>query len=176
MTQKTVTETTPRLWKDSAFIEDAWRHAETDDGEGHIILPLAVWLGLSTDQRKAGSNRLGVLLAPGDKLNAIAGDLAHLPLVALSFPAYNDGRSHSKAALLKTRYGFKGEIRAVGDVLVDQIPLLLRNGFDTLEVKNPVAVKRLEEGRSTAVNLFYQPASSPSAKVNSYSWRRLPAA
>ena len=68
MTQKTVTETTPRLWKDSAFIEDAWRHAETDDGEGHVILPLAAWLGLGPDQRKAGSNRLGVLLAPGDKL------------------------------------------------------------------------------------------------------------
>ncbi len=171
-----MTEQIVKLWKDGAFIEDAWRHAETDNGEGHVILPLAAWLGLSPDQRKAGSNRLGVLLAPGDKLDTIVADLAHLPLVALSFPAYNDGRSHSKAALLKTRHGFTGEIRAVGDVLVDQIPLLLRNGFDSLEVKNPVAVKRLEESRSTAVNIFYQPAASPSASVGSYSWRRLPAA
>lgn len=171
-----MTEQIVKLWKDGAFIEDSWRHAETDDGEGQVILPLAAWLGLSPDQRKAGSNRLGVLLAPGDKLGTILADLAHLPLVALSFPAYNDGRSHSKAALLKTRHGFTGEIRAVGDVLVDQIPLLLRNGFDTLEVKNPVAVKRLEESRSTAVNIFYQPAASPSARVGSYSWRRLPAA
>jgi hypothetical protein len=93
-----MTEQTAKLWKDSAFIEDVWRHAETDDGEGHVIIPLAAWLGLSADQRKAGSNRLGVLLAPGDRLNVIVADLASLPLVALSFPVYNDGRSHSKAA------------------------------------------------------------------------------
>ena len=172
----TATEQTVKLWKDNAFVADAWRHAETDDGEGHVILPLATWLGLSAEQRKAGSNRLGVLLAPGDKLDSIVGDLSGLPLIALSFPAYNDGRSHSKAALLKTRHGYKGEIRAVGDVLVDQIPLLLRNGFDTLEVKNKVAIKRLEDGLSTSVSVYYQPAAAPAAKGNGYSWRRLPAA
>ena len=165
-----------RLWKDGAFIEDGWRHAEQDDGEGHVILPLAAWLALGPEQRKAGSNRLGVLLAPGDKLDAIAADLHGLPLVALAFPAYNDGRSHSKAALLRTRHGYKGEIRAVGDVLADQIPLLLRNGFDTLEVKNKVAARRLEEGRSTAVKVYYQPAAASSAKGAGYSWRRLPTA
>jgi uncharacterized protein (DUF934 family) len=171
-----MTEQTAKLWKDSAFIEDVWRHAETDDGEGHVIIPLAAWLGLSADQRKAGSNRLGVLLAPGDRLNVIVADLASLPLVALSFPVYNNGRSHSKAALLKSRHKFTGEIRAVGDVLVDQIPLLLRNGFDTLEVTNPVALRRLEAGVLTAVNTFYQPATRPAAKTQGYSWRRLPAA
>ncbi len=171
-----MTEQTVKLWKDSTFIEDAWRHADADDGEGHVILPLAVWLGLNAEQRKAGSNRLGVLLAPGDRLDTIVADLNHLPLVALSFPAYNDGRSHSKAALLKSRHGFAGEIRAVGDVLVDQIPLLLRNGFDTLEVRNPVAIRRLEEGRSTAVDIFTQPAAAPTPKASGYSWRRLPAA
>ena len=171
-----MSEQTVKLWKDQAFVDDVWRHAEEDDGEGHVILPLAAWLGLGVDQRKAGSNRLGVLLAPGDKLDTIVADLASLPLVALSFPAYNDGRSHSKAALLKSRYGFTGEVRAVGDVLVDQIPLLLRNGFDTLEVKNPVAIRRLEENRLTAVNIFYQPATAPSAKGQGYSWRRQPAA
>lgn len=171
-----MTEQTVKLWKDSTFIEDVWRHAETDDGEGHVIIPLAAWLGLSADRRKAASNRLGVMLAPGDRLGAIVADLGHLPLVALSFPAYNDGRSHSKAALLKSRYGFKGEVRAVGDVLVDQIPLLLRNGFDTLEVRNPVAIRRLKEGLSTAVNIFSQPAAIPAPKASGYSWRRLPAA
>lgn len=176
MADQTVPEQTVKLWKDQAFVEDVWRHAETDDGQSHVIIPLAAWLGLSADQRKAGSNRVGVLIAPGEKLDTIVEDLANLPLIALSFPAYNDGRSHSKAALLKSRHGFTGEVRAVGDVLVDQIPLLLRNGFDTLEVKNPVAIKRLEEHRSTAVNIFYQPATSPSAKGEGYSWRRKPAA
>ncbi len=165
-----------KLWQGDQFVADAWRHAEADDGDGHVILPLAAWLGLTVEQRKAGSNRLGVLLAPGDQLESIVADLAHIPLVALSFPAYNDGRSHSKAALLKSRYGYTGEVRAVGDVLVDQIPLLLRNGFDTLEVTNAVAIKRLQEGTSTAVGVFYQPATSQSKATNTYSWRRVPAA
>lgn len=167
-----MTET--KLWKDNAFVSDAWRHAETDDGEGHVIIPLAAYLGLSDDQRNAGSNRLGVLIAPGDKLDSILPYLPRLPLIALSFPAYNDGRSHSKAALLKSRHGFKGEVRAVGDVLVDQIPLLLRNGFDTLEVTNAIAQKRLAEGKTTAVDIFYQPATAAAKPASGYSWRRLP--
>lgn len=167
-----MTET--KLWKDDAFVADGWRHAEEDDGEGHVIIPLAAYLALSDGQRTAASNRLGVLIAPGDKLESIAPHLDRLPLIALSFPAYNDGRSHSKAALLKSRHGFKGEVRAVGDVLVDQIPLLLRNGFDTLEVTNAVAQKRLSAGKATAVDIFYQPATAAAKPAAGYSWRRVP--
>lgn len=168
-----MTET--KLWKDHGFAADVWRNAESDDGEGHVIIPLGAYLALSDDERIAASNRIGVLLAPGDKLEAIVPHLARVPLIALSFPAYNDGRSHSKAALLKSRHGYKGEVRAVGDVLVDQIPLLLRNGFDTLEVTNTVAQKRLAEGKSSAVNIFYQPATASAKPASGYSWRRLPA-
>jgi uncharacterized protein (DUF934 family) len=168
-----MTET--KLWKDDAFVVDGWRHAEADDGEGHVIIPLAAYLALSDDERNAASNRLGVLIAPGDKLESIVPHLGRVPLIALSFPAYNDGRSHSKAALLKSRHGYKGEVRAVGDVLIDQIPLLVRNGFDTLEVTNAMAQKRLAEGKRTAVNVFYQPATDAAKPVAGYSWRRLPA-
>lgn len=171
-----MTGTETKLWKGDAFVADPWRHAEADDGEGHVIIPLAAFLGLSEEARSAASNRLGVVLAPGDKLGAILPHLDRLPLVALSFPAYNDGRSHSKAALLKSRHYFKGEIRAVGDVLVDQIPLLLRNGFDTLEVTNKIAQQRLAEGKSTAVGVYYQPAVDAAKAAGGYSWRRLPAA
>ena len=171
-----MTDTQTKLWKGDAFVADPWRHAESDDGEGHVILPLAAFLGLGDDARAAASNRIGVLLAPGDKLDAILPYLDRLPLVALSFPAYNDGRSHSKAALLKSRHSFKGEIRAVGDVLVDQIPLLLRNGFDTLEVTNKVAQQRLADGKSTAVGVYYQPAVDAAKATGGYSWRRFPAA
>ena len=167
-------ETQTKLWKGDAFVADPWRHAEADDGEGHVIIPLAAWLALGDDAREAASNRLGVRLAPGDKLDTVLPYLDRLPLIALAFPAYNDGRSHSKAALLKSRYHFAGELRAVGDVLVDQIPLLLRNGFDTLEVTNPVAQERLVEGRNTAVGVYYQPATASAKAGAGYSWRRLP--
>lgn len=164
-----------KLWQGDAFVADGWRHAQEDDGEGCIILPLSAWLGLTPDQRKAGSNRLGIVLAPGDKLDAIIADLSLIPLVALSFPAYSDGRSHSKATLLKSRYKFTGEVRAVGDILIDQIPLLVRNGFDTWEVSNAVTITRLQDHKSTAVDLFYQPATAPSKQGAGYSWRRAPA-
>lgn len=166
--------TQTKLWKGNAFVADPWRHAETDDGDGHIILPLSAFLDLPEETRVAASNRLGVLLTPGEKLVALLPHLERLPLIALSFPPYNDGRSHSKAALLKCRHHFKGEIRAVGDVLVDQIPLLLRNGFDTLEVTNPVAQKRLDNHISTAVGVFTQPATGIESQASGYSWRRIP--
>lgn len=166
---------TPKYWRDGAFASDGWHHGESDDGSGQVILPLAAYLALSLEQRKAGANRLGVMILPGEKLDEIVPDLAHVSLIALTFPAYNDGRSHSKAALLRSRYGYAGEIRAVGDVLVDQIPLLLRNGFNSLEIKSGVAIKRLEDHIDTSVPIYYQPATTAATKPAGYSWRRVPA-
>lgn len=170
-----MSEIIQKYWRDGAFVTDSWRHAEEDDGGAQVILPLATYLALSLEQRKAGANRLGVLILPGEKLDGIVPDLAHVSLIALAFPAYNDGRSHSKAALLRSRYGYTGEVRAVGDVLVDQIPLLLRNGFNSLEIKNGVAIKRLEDHVDTYVPIYYQPATTAATKPAGYSWRRVPA-
>ncbi len=166
-------DVSPKYWRDGAFASDGWHHGESDDGAGQVILPLAAYLALSPEQRKAGANRLGVLILPGEKLDAIVPDLAHVSLIALAFPAYNDGRSHSKAELLRSRYGYAGEIRAVGDVLTDQIPLLLRNGFNSLEIKNGVAIKRLEDHIDTSVPTYYQPAAITETKPAGYSWRRV---
>jgi uncharacterized protein (DUF934 family) len=94
-------------------------------------------------------------------------------LVAVAFPAFNDGRSFSHASLLRSRLGFAGEIRAVGDVLIDQIPLMLRCGIDSFAVTNATAIKRLSEGRLPGIDNHYQPTAKPSANTNSYSWRRV---
>jgi uncharacterized protein (DUF934 family) len=163
-----------KLWQNGQFIVNNWQHCENDNGDGHVILPLSTWLELTDEHRHLGANRIGVLLMPGDELAAVIPFLSQIPLIALAFPVYNDGRSHSKAALLKSRYGYGGDIRAVGDILVDQIPLLLRNGFDSLEIKNPIAILRLEQNISTAVDIFYQPATRPSNPTTTYSWRRVP--
>jgi uncharacterized protein (DUF934 family) len=63
--------------------------------------------------------------------------LDRLALVALVFPKFRDGRAYSQARLLRERHGFKGELRATGDVLRDQFQFLLRAGFDSFEVKKP---------------------------------------
>ncbi|OBQ74137.1 DUF934 domain-containing protein [Mesorhizobium sp. WSM3873] len=173
MTEPTKSET--RLWTPNGFREDEWTHAESAEalaGNGRFILPLQAFLGLDDDIRRSAKERLGVLLLPGDELDKIVGLLDQLSLVALAFPAFNDGRSFSKGELLRTRHNFKGAVRATGQVLVDQMPHMLRLGFDEFEVSNPVLLKRLEEGRTGGLPVYYQPAVEPEAKGPKYSWRR----
>jgi len=74
--------------------------------------------------------RLGVRLEAGDAVEALAYDLPRLALVALDFPKFGDGRSFSNARLLRERFGFKGQVRAVGDVLREQAGFMVRVGFD----------------------------------------------
>jgi uncharacterized protein (DUF934 family) len=165
----------PRLWTPAGFREDEWTHAESAEalaGNGRFILPLAVFIGLDPGQRKSARERLGVLLQPGDKLDAIVELLGDLSLVALAFPAFSDGRSFSKAELLRSRHGFEGAIRATGQVLVDQLPHMLRLGFDEFEVSSPVLIRRLENGEVGGLGHYYQPTAKAMAKTGKYSWRR----
>ena len=132
-----------RLWTPEGFRGDDWRHAETAEalaGDGRFILPLQAYLDLDPDVRRSAGGRLGVQLAPGDPIDAIAPFLGELPLVALAFPSFSDGRSYSKAELLRSRHGFNGIVRATGQVLIDQLPHMLRLGFTEFEVSHPVWV------------------------------------
>lgn len=167
----------PRLWTQEGFREDEWTHAENGEalaGNGRFILPLAAFLEIDPQTRISARERLGVQLQPGDELGKIVGLLDQLSLVALAFPAFSDGRSFSKASLLRTRHGFKGAVRATGQVLVDQFPHMLRVGFDEFEIANPVLLRRLEEGQTGGLPLYYQPAAKPAASAGKYSWRRKP--
>ncbi|GLS36041.1 hypothetical protein GCM10010869_16300 [Mesorhizobium tianshanense] len=175
-----MTELTPeiatRLWTPTGFREDEWTHAESADalsGNGRFILPLQAFLDLDPAVRRSAKERLGVLLQPGDQLEKIADLLDQVSLVALAFPAFSDGRSFSKGELLRSRHHFEGAIRATGQVLVDQLPHMLRLGFDEFEVSHPVLLRRLEEGRIGGLPLSYQPTVKPEAKGLKYSWRRV---
>jgi uncharacterized protein (DUF934 family) len=166
-----------RLWTPDGFRQDEWVHADSIEalsGDGNFILPLQIFLDLDSQVRRAERQRLGVELQPGDRLEAIADLLGDLPLVALAFPAFNDGRSFSKAEVLRSRHGFTGAIRATGQVLIDQLPHMLRVGFDQFEVSHPVLIRRLEEGRIDGLPVYHQPAAKPADKPGKYSWRRAP--
>ena len=172
-------ETEIRLWTPQGFREDEWTHAESAEalaGNGRFILPLKVFLDLDPQERELAKERLGVLLQPGDQLDTIAGLLDTLSLVALAFPAFTDGRSYSKAELLRSRHKFEGAVRAVGQDLVDQLPHMLRVGFTEFEISNPVLLKRLEAGDTGGLPLYYQPAAKPASTTGKYSWRRTPGA
>jgi uncharacterized protein (DUF934 family) len=171
--------TATRLWTPQGFREDEWVHAESADalsGNGRFILPLQAFLDLDSEVRKSAKERLGVLLLPGDALEKIAELLDTISLVALAFPAFNDGRSFSKGELLRSRYGFQGAVRATGQVLIDQLPHMLRLGFSEFEVSHPTLIARLEAGRTGGIPLYYQPTAKPAGKSVGYSWRRAPTA
>ncbi|MDQ0453749.1 DUF934 domain-containing protein [Rhizobium paknamense] len=162
-----------RIWKESGFAEqDNWI-IETDEvkaGEGQKpLLPLDAFLSAVAETNEVG---LGVLIKPADDVTKLAAHLDRVELIAVQFPAFNDGRGFSHASLLRERLNYQGELRAVGDVLIDQVPLMLRTGFNSFAVTNAVAIKRLEEGRLPGIANHYQPTARPAAEVEGYSWRR----
>lgn len=149
-----------RLFKNRALVEDTWQHLGDDDPlpiEGRAIVSLARWRAQQAHIAALGVP-IGVRLDPADMLDAVADDIGRLEVIALSFPKFTDGRSYSKARMLREQLGFKGELRAVGEVLLDQIPLMLRCGFDALEISHEPTLRALERGHLPAIALTYQPA------------------
>jgi uncharacterized protein (DUF934 family) len=125
------------LIKDRRLQSDSWRLLEAGAAVppvGDVIVPLPVWLG-NRAALAARDGRAGVWLAPDEDPGALAGDLDRLPLVAVSFPKFTDGRGFSTARLLRERYRYRGELRAVGDVLRDQLLFLARCGFDAFALR-----------------------------------------
>jgi phosphoadenosine phosphosulfate reductase len=147
------------LFKDGAFIADPFRAwAEGDDPATvrYTHIPVKVFLA-NREAVLANPHPLGLLVAPADKVEDVAADLGRFASVAISFPAFGDGRGYSSARLVVERYAYKGEVRAVGDVLMDQVPLMRRCGIGAFVVTHPATRKALESGHLTTVNLFYQP-------------------
>ncbi|MFT4159398.1 DUF934 domain-containing protein [Shinella sp.] len=159
-----------KIWNESGFVaDDPWiiETEEVQAGSNEKAI-----LGLDAFLAKTGETGLGVLINPADDVRRLEGHLDRLALVAVAFPAFSDGRAFSHASLLRSRLGFTGEVRAVGDVLIDQIPLMLRCGVDSFAVSNATALKRLAENRLPGIDNHYQPTARPSQDVGSYSWRR----
>lgn len=101
---------------------------------GPVLVPLAVWQARREELlARARSGEAGVWLAAGEDVAALAGDLELLRVIGLHFPKFTDGRSYSAATLLRNRHGYKGELRAIGEVLRDQFNYLTRCGFDALQ-------------------------------------------
>lgn len=118
---------------------DTWINFNGDAGavqpERDVILPLDVWREYKS-QWLGRSGRIGVLLSPADDVAVLATDLDSLQLIAVSFPSFTDGRGYSQSRMLRERYAFKREIRAVGDVLIDQLFYLYKCGFDGFALRD----------------------------------------
>ncbi|MEM9678019.1 MAG: DUF934 domain-containing protein [Pseudomonadota bacterium] len=123
-----------------------------------ILVSLSVFEENLDMLRSRNSGRLGVLLEAGEELESLSQHLDLIDLIGLDFPSFADGRSFSKARLLKEQYAFAGEVRATGDIRIDQVGHMRRCGFDTMLITHAPTVKSLTEIKDPALSVHYQPA------------------
>ena len=132
--------------------------AESIPPSGAVIVSLDQWQK-QRDALLARGTPLGIRLHSDQAPELIADDVQRFALIALEFPKFRDGRAYSYARLLRERYGFKGELRAVGDVLLEQLFFMLRVGFDALDVQqSPDPVAAFETAISD-FSVWYQPTA-----------------
>ena len=124
--QQIVDETWHLLPKDASFDE----LTNCDD----YIVPLQLWRDHG-HALKARDGGLGIWLDSDEQAEEIGDDVQHFQVIALNFPAFTDGRSYSNARLLRDRYQYTGELRAIGDVLRDQLFYMARCGFDAFAIR-----------------------------------------
>lgn len=132
----------PKIIKDKQIVDDNWIVVEKkEDGTlnlpnaGSILVSLEDWLENKDLLSQQTDLQLGLALTGDDEPEDLAGDLEKFALITILFPAFKDGRGYSIARLLRDRYGYQGELRAVGDVLRDQIFYLQRCGFNSFAVR-----------------------------------------
>jgi len=159
-----------QLIKDKALSDDAWQTLELAENEtpeavampaGHVIFPLAVWQARKAEIIARG-NPVGLLIMPDERVEDVAADLGNIALVAVHFPKFVDGRGYSTAALLRQRYAYTGELRAVGDVLHDQLFFMRRVGFDSYALKEGKnAVYAIEAGFTPFSDAYQASTNQP---------------
>ena len=155
------------LIKNKKIVPDTWEYIDNDlpiPSEGQIIVSLTRWQ-TERHQLTRRKGTLGIRLTSEESAETIADDLTFFDLVALEFPTFKDGRAYSTARLLRERYHYKGELRAVGEVLRDQLQFMLRCGFDAFEY----AGRTVPEEAITAfgdIDAFYQTVGDWSRTVD----------
>ncbi|MFA5983485.1 MAG: DUF934 domain-containing protein [Methylococcaceae bacterium] len=127
-----------QIIKNQQIIDDTWLSLADDDAikTGDICISLSRW---QQDKAQLINHQglLGVQIEPTEVISDIAADLGQFAMVAINFPVFSDGRGFSHAQMLSGQYGYTGEIRAVGQFMVEQVFYLSRVGFNSFCLANP---------------------------------------
>ncbi|MGB4065115.1 MAG: DUF934 domain-containing protein [Azonexus sp.] len=160
----------PQLIKHLAAAADSWTTLDLAEGEtpetvalpaGDVIFPLAVWQARKAEIISC-HKRIGLLIQPDERVEDVAADLDYFIVIAVNFPKFVDGRGYSTASLLRQRYKYQGELRAVGDVLHDQLFYMQRVGFDSYALKDGKnAVYAIEAGFSPFSDAYQTSTTQP---------------
>ena len=159
-----------QLIKHGTAAVDTWKTLEIAEGEtpesvalptGDVIFPFAVWQARKTEIIPC-HKRIGLLIQPDERVEDIAADLDYFIVIAVNFPKFVDGRGYSTASLLRQRYKYQGELRAVGDVLHDQLFYMQRVGFDSYALKDGKNVSvAIEAGFSPFSDAYQASTTQP---------------
>ncbi len=142
-------------------VADTWRTLADDEAvpgdDSAIVVSYDRWFAEQATLERRNAP-LGLAIANTQAVEKLNGDVNRFGLIALNFPKFSDGRAYSQARLLRERLGYRGTLRATGNVLLDQLMFMLRSGFDQFDTAKPVSAEafRRNVGRFTA---FYQPAA-----------------
>jgi len=123
--------------------------------DGAILVPAERFLADASELLTRNAP-VGVIWPNSRNVSELEPYLDRLALVALVFPVFKDGRAYSQARLLRERYGYRGELRATGQVLRDQFVFYMRAGFDALDVLKPADAAAFEE-TARRYSVFFQP-------------------
>lgn len=157
-----------RVIKDNEVVEDEWQRVEVEGEnaelpDGDIIVPYTYWKN-NRDQLLDRKQDFGVCVKGDDIIEEVADDIEHFKLIALDFPEFKDGRSYSHARILRDRYGYQGELRAVGDILRDQLFFLRRCGFNSYQVREDKNIEDAVKGFAD-FSVTYQTAADGALPV-----------
>ena len=154
-----------QIIRDRRISESHWRHApdgvladaQSTKPSGAIIVTLADWRRRKTELVRRAAP-VGVRLGAGDDLDEIVADLDSIALVALEFGSFTEGRAYTYARKLRQRHGYRGEIRAVGDVSRDRLAFMERCGFNAYELRSD---DDLQDGLNAFAEIsdVYQPCA-----------------
>ena len=156
----TPADTRDDLWTREGFTADDWQRLGDEDAlpeTGPVLVSAARWRDDLRGLNSLQDRDVGVELTPDDPLEEILPDLDRIAMVALNFPAFTDGRAYSSARLLRERHDYSGEVRATGDVLLDQIPFMLRCGFSVFAISDGPTRRALADGHLPEVPIYLQP-------------------
>lgn len=141
--------------KNQAIAEDDWVVLRLNEGDtpesvvvpsGKAIVPLKVWQVQRAQLQ--GRTPLGVWLDSDERAEELQGDLERFAVIAVNFPKFADGRGYSIANRLRVRLGYRGELRAIGDVLRDQMFYMKRVGFDAFAPRADKDIREALKGLS----------------------------
>ena len=158
----------PKIIRDGAIVDDQWITLGSEEAAPipsatdapFLMVSLKVWQS-RREELLARSGQLGLLLQTNDEPAPFGADASLFSLIAIQFDKFTDGRGYSLGRLLRERYGYSGELRAVGDVLQDQLFYLKRSGFNAFAVRADksidAALKSLNDFSETYQGAWDQP-------------------